>query len=79
MNALPYLPLDALHAILMIPAVGEFVIPELLGGPDTFTIGRTVWSEFFTNRHWPLACAMATLMIALFTIPFTLLSREDKV
>lgn len=64
--------------LVMIPAVGEFVIPELLGGPDTFTIGRTVWSEFFTNRHWPLACAMATLMIALFTIPFTLLSREEK-
>lgn len=64
--------------LVMIPAVGEFVIPELLGGPDTFTIGRTVWNEFFTNRHWPLACAMATLMIALFTIPFTLLSREEK-
>lgn len=64
--------------LVMIPAVGEFVIPELLGGPDTFTIGRTVWNEFFTNRHWPLACAIATLMIALFTVPFTMLSRGDK-
>lgn len=64
--------------LVMIPAVGEFVIPELLGGPDTFTIGRTVWSEFFTNRHWPLACAIATLMIVIFSIPFTLLSREEK-
>lgn len=64
--------------LVMIPAIGEFVIPELLGGPDTFTIGRTVWNEFFANRHWPLACSMATLMIITFTLCFPLLSKDEE-
>ena len=45
--------------LVMIPAVGEFVIPELLGGPDTLMIGRVLWGEFFNNRDWPAASAVA--------------------
>lgn len=49
--------------LVFMPAIGEFVIPELLGGPETFTIGRVVWLEFFTNRDWPMACTLAVIMI----------------
>ncbi|HCV95948.1 MAG TPA: putrescine ABC transporter permease PotH, partial [Stenotrophomonas sp.] len=45
--------------LVMIPAVGEFVIPEMLGGPDTLMIGRVLWGEFFNNRDWPTASAVA--------------------
>jgi putrescine transport system permease protein len=45
--------------LVLIPAVGEFVIPELLGGPDTLMIGRVLWNEFFNNRDWPVASAVA--------------------
>jgi putrescine transport system permease protein len=46
-------------ALVFVPSVGEYVIPELLGGPGAQTIGRTLWSEFFDNRDWPTACARA--------------------
>ena len=55
--------------LVFIPAVGEFVIPDLLGGPDALTIGRVLWTEFFTNRDWPLASAVAVAMLALIVIP----------
>ena len=55
--------------LVFIPAVGEFVIPDLLGGPDALTIGRVIWTEFFNNRDWPLASAVAVAMLALITIP----------
>ena len=45
--------------LVFIPAVGEFVIPDLLGGSDTLMIGKTLWTEFFNNRDWPLASAVA--------------------
>ena len=55
--------------LVFVPAVGEFVIPDLLGGPDALTIGRVIWTEFFTNRDWPLAAAVAMAMLALIVVP----------
>lgn len=55
--------------LVFIPAVGEFVIPELLGGPDSIMIGRVLWQEFFNNRDWPVASAIATIMLLLLIIP----------
>jgi putrescine transport system permease protein len=55
--------------LVFIPAVGEFVIPDLLGGPDSLTIGRVIWTEFFNNRDWPMASAVAIAMLALIVVP----------
>lgn len=55
--------------LVFIPAVGEFVIPDILGGPDAITIGRVLWTEFFNNRDWPLASAVAVAMLLLIVIP----------
>ncbi len=52
-------------ALVFIPAVGEFVIPDLLGGPDAALIGRVLWGEFFNNRDWPTAAALALCLLAL--------------
>lgn len=58
--------------LVFIPAVGEFVIPELLGGPDTLMIGKVLWQEFFNNRDWPVASALAMVMLLLLIIPMAL-------
>jgi putrescine transport system permease protein len=55
--------------LVFIPAVGEFVIPDLLGGPDTLMIGKVLWSEFFDNRDWPVASAVAVAMLVLLVAP----------
>ncbi len=55
--------------LVFIPAVGEFVIPSLLGGPDTLMIGKILWEEFFSNRDWPVASAVAIVMLVLLIIP----------
>ena len=55
--------------LVFIPAVGEFVIPELLGGPDSIMIGRVLWQEFFNNRDWPVASAVAIIMLLLLIVP----------
>lgn len=55
--------------LVFIPAVGEFVIPDLLGGPDTLMIGKVLWDEFFTNRDWPVASAVAIAMLVLLILP----------
>ena len=55
--------------LVFIPAVGEFVIPSLLGGPENTMIGRVVWDEMFTSNNWPRATALAVVMIALIVIP----------
>ncbi|ALN80891.1 potH [Lysobacter antibioticus] len=55
--------------LVFIPAVGEFVIPDVLGGPDALTIGRVLWTEFFTNRDWPLSAAIAIAMLLLIVLP----------
>lgn len=61
--------------LVFIPAVGEFVIPELLGGPDTLMIGKVLWEEFFNNRDWPVASALAIVMLVLLLIPIVLFHR----
>ena len=60
-------------ALVFIPATGEYVIPELLGGPGAQTLGRALWNEFFSNRDWPLAAALATAMLAALLVPMLLL------
>lgn len=55
--------------LVFIPAVGEFVIPELLGGPDAQLIGRVLWTEFFQNRDWPMASALAIVLLFLLVLP----------
>ncbi|KQO68496.1 spermidine/putrescine ABC transporter permease [Methylobacterium sp. Leaf87] len=59
--------------LCFVPMVGEFIIPDLLGGSDTLMLGRVLWSEFFSNRDWPLASAVAILMLALLVVPLVLL------
>ncbi|MFC7703869.1 ABC transporter permease subunit [Plastorhodobacter daqingensis] len=59
--------------LVFVPAIGEFVIPELLGGPDTLMIGRVLWNEFFSNRDWPVASAVAIAMLVVLVIPIMLL------
>ena len=61
--------------LVFIPAVGEFVIPDLLGGPDTLMIGKVLWDEFFTNRDWPVASAVAIAMLVLLVAPIALAQR----
>ena len=61
--------------LVFIPAVGEFVIPELLGGPETKMIGKQLWVEFFNNRDWPMASALAIVMLILVVLPFMWLQR----
>jgi putrescine transport system permease protein len=62
-------------ALVFIPAVGEFVIPDLLGGPDTNMIGKVLWSEFFSNRDWPLASAVAIALLLVLVLPLMFLQR----
>jgi putrescine transport system permease protein len=64
--------------LVMIPAVGEFVIPELLGGPDTLMIGRVLWNEFFNNRDWPSASAVAIVMLLLLLVPILIFNRVQQ-
>jgi len=61
--------------LVFIPAVGEYVIPELLGGPRSLMIGRVLWSEFFGNRDWPVACAIAVGLLLVLVVPLVLLQR----
>ncbi|MDC8786868.1 ABC transporter permease [Roseateles koreensis] len=61
--------------LVFIPCVGEFVIPELLGGPKTQMIGRVLWDEFFGNNDWPLACGVAVLLILLVMLPLNWFNR----
>jgi putrescine transport system permease protein len=64
--------------LVFIPAVGEFVIPELLGGSSTQMIGRTLWSEFFQNRDWPIASAVAVLLLLVLVVPIVVFQRVAK-
>ena len=67
------LPGIAAGALLVfIPAVGEFVIPDLLGGPDTLMIGKLLWQEFFDNVDWPAASAIAVALVAVLSLPLLL-------
>jgi putrescine transport system permease protein len=63
--------------LVFIPAVGEFVIPALLGGPDSLMIGRVLWEEFFNNRDWPVASAVAIAMLVVLVIPIMFYQRSQ--
>ncbi|MBV9556139.1 MAG: ABC transporter permease subunit [Pseudolabrys sp.] len=64
--------------LCFIPIMGEFVIPDLLGGSDTLMIGQTVWNEFFANKDWPVASAMAAVLLVLLMGPILLYERLQQ-
>jgi len=61
--------------LVFIPMCGEFVIPDLLGGPSNLMIGKVLWDEFFTNRDWPVASAVAVAMLVLLLLPMAALRK----
>jgi putrescine transport system permease protein len=61
--------------LVFIPCVGEFVIPELLGGPRTLMIGRVMWDEFFSNNDWPMAASVAVVMVLLIIVPLAIFNK----
>ena len=63
--------------LVFIPAVGEFVIPALLGGPEQVMIGKVLWTEFFRNRDWPVASAIAMLLLAILALPIIYARYQD--
>ena len=72
------LPGAAAGALLcFIPMAGEFVIPDLLGGSETLMLGRVIWTEFFANRDWPAASAVAIVLLATLVIPILVLERQQ--
>jgi putrescine transport system permease protein len=64
--------------ICFIPITGEFVIPDLLGGADTLMIGKTLWTEFFGNRDWPLASSVAVILLMLLVVPIMIFQNQQK-
>ncbi|MGB8999925.1 MAG: ABC transporter permease subunit [Pseudolabrys sp.] len=73
------LPGAAAGALLcFIPIVGEFVMPDLLGGSETLMIGQTLWTEFFANRDWPVASAIAITLLALLLVPMLFYERLQQ-
>ena len=64
--------------LVFIPAVGEFVIPALLGGPEQVMIGKVLWTEFFRNRDWPVASAIAMLLLAILALPIIYARYQDR-
>jgi putrescine transport system permease protein len=64
--------------LVFIPAIGEYVIPSLLGGPDTLMIGRVLWDEFFANRDWPVASAVAIAMLLVVVVPIMLMQNAQN-
>ncbi len=61
--------------LVFIPCIGEYVIPELLGGPETLVIAHVLWDEFFSNNDWPMAASVATVMILLIIVPLAFFSK----
>ena len=64
--------------LVFIPALGEFVIPSLLGGSGTLMIGKVLWEEFFSNRDWPVASAVAIVLLLILIIPIVLFQRNEQ-
>ncbi|MEY2891797.1 MAG: hypothetical protein RJA98_1705, partial [Pseudomonadota bacterium] len=63
--------------LVFIPCVGEYVIPELLGGPETLMIGRVLWDEYFANNDWPMASSIAVVMVLLIIVPLAIFNRNQ--
>ena len=64
--------------LVFIPALGEYEIPALLGGLDSLMIGRTLYDEFFVNRDWPLASAVAVVLLLILILPIMLFQRLQQ-
>ena len=64
--------------LVFIPALGEFVIPSILGGSRTLMIGKVLWEEFFSNRDWPVASAVAVVLLLLLIVPIILFQRNEQ-
>ena len=64
--------------LVFIPAMGEYVIPYLLGGPESLMIGRVLFDEFFVNRDWPLASSVAIVLLTLLVVPIVFLQRHRR-
>lgn len=64
--------------LVFIPTLGEFVIPSLLGGSDTLMIGKVLWEEFFNNRDWPVASAVAIILLLILIIPIILFQKNQQ-
>ena len=64
--------------LVFIPTLGEFVIPSLLGGSNTLMIGKILWEEFFSNRDWPVASAVAIILLLILIIPIVLFQRSEQ-
>lgn len=64
--------------LVFIPAMGEFVIPDLLGGSRTLMIGKTLWQEFFSNRDWPIASAVAIVLLLFLVVPILIFQRQAE-
>jgi len=64
--------------LVFIPALGEFVIPSLLGGSETLMIGKVLWEEFFNNRDWPVAATVAVILLLILIIPIILFQRNEQ-
>ncbi|WP_417534774.1 ABC transporter permease subunit [Marinobacterium stanieri] len=64
--------------LVFIPVMGEFVIPDLLGGPNTLMLGKLMWTEFFSNKDWPLASSLAALLLVALILPFVLLRHFER-
>ena len=63
--------------LVFIPTLGEFVIPSLLGGSETLMIGKVLWEEFFNNRDWPVASAVAVILLLILIVPIVLFQRNQ--
>ena len=64
--------------LVFIPAVGEFVIPDLLGGSSTLMIGKTLWDEFFHNRDWPMASTVAVILLIVLVVPVVFFQNAQQ-
>ncbi|ATC96156.1 ABC transporter permease subunit [Pseudoalteromonas tunicata] len=64
--------------LVFIPVMGEFVIPDLLGGPDTLMLGKLMWIEFFNNKDWPVASALTTVLLIVLIIPFIYMQNYER-
>ncbi|MGB8338225.1 MAG: putrescine ABC transporter permease PotH, partial [Burkholderiales bacterium] len=63
--------------LVFIPCIGEYVIPELLGGSETLMIGRVLWDEFFSNNDWPRASAVTIVIILLIIVPLAIFNKYE--
>ncbi len=64
--------------LVFIPTIGEFVIPSLLGGSGTLMIGKVLWEEFFSNRDWPVASAVAIVLLLILIVPIVIFQRNER-